>query len=448
MTLPDAGKWLLGPFKMSTLARPAGIATAGLLLALVTDGVAAAQTRSSIDAAEAVRQRDIELDAVRADQKKLNETISKLDSDLDAVGEERRKLNQSLIDTASRIRAVEERIAGTQARLAPLDDSERALRASLDSRRDAIAEILAALQRIGRRPPPAVMVKPDSALEQLRTAMMLGAILPDMRHDAEAVAEDLSSLMRVRKEITAERDRLTADLAAMSNERSRMSGLIEERQRRQGEMEKSREAERQRAIQLGKQAESLKELITKLEQGLDPAIRAARLAARPPEDVKSGLVALRDPGRLNPAIAFGSAKGMLRLPVNGVKTRDFGASDGFGGTERGISIAARPGAQVTAPCDGWVAYAAPYRSYGQLLILNPGDGYLVLLAGMDHNSVEVGQFVLTGEPIAVMGNGPQVASAVLTGSGQPMLYIEFRKDGTPVDPAPWWAMTENEKVRG
>jgi septal ring factor EnvC (AmiA/AmiB activator) len=435
--------------KIRTSARPVGIAAgAGLLLSLAWGAAADAQTKSSIDAAETVRQRDLELDAVRADQKKLNETIGKLDSDLDAVGEERRKLNQSLIDTATRIRTVEERIAGTQARLAPLDDSERALRTSLDSRREAIAEILAALQRIGRRPPPAVMVKPESALEQLRTAMMLGAILPDMRHDAESVAEDLSSLLRVRQEITAERDRLTADLAAMSNERSRMSILIDERQRRQGEMEKSREAERQRAIQLGRQAESLKELITKLEQGLDPAIRAARLAARPPEDVKSGLAALKDPGRLNPAIAFGSAKGMLRLPVNGVRTRDFGASDGIGSNERGISIAARPGAQVTAPCDGWVAYAAPYRSYGQLLILNPGDGYLVLLAGMDHNSVEVGQFVLTGEPIAVMGNGPQVASAVLTGAGQPVLYIEFRKDGTPVDPTPWWAMTENEKVRG
>ena len=441
-----------GPLKVPTLAlaaRPAGIATgAGVLLSLALTCGVVAQTKSSIDAAEAVRQRDIELDSVRADQKKLNETIRKLDSDLDAVGEERRKLNQSLIDTASRIRAVEERIAGTQARLAPLDDSERALRTSLDSRREAIAEILAALQRIGRRPPPAVMVKPDSALEQLRTAMMLGAILPDMRHDAQSISEDLSGLLRVRKEITVERDKLTADLAAMSNERGRMSSLIEERQRRQGEMEKSRETERDRAAQLGKQAENLKDLITRLEQGLDPAIRAARLAARPPEDVKSGLAALRDPGRLNPALAFGSAKGMLRLPVNGIKTRDFGAPDGLGGAERGISIAARPGAQVTAPCDGWVAYAAPYRSYGQLLILNPGDGYLVLLAGMDHNSVEVGQFVLTGEPIAVMGNGPQVASAILTGSGQPMLYIEFRKDGTPLDPAPWWAMTENEKVRG
>lgn len=440
---------MIGTFKIRNqgpATRPV-FTSAGVLLSLVLGGAAMAQQKPATDI-ETVRQRDLELEGVRADQKKAAEAARKLDADLDATGEDRRKLNQSLIDTAGRIRDVEDRIAGTEKRIAPLDDNERALRSSLDARRDAISEILAALQRIGRRPPPAVMVKPDSALEQLRTAMMLGAILPDMRNEAQTIAGDLTNLLNVRKAIAAEREKLTSDLAALSDDRSRMTGLIDERQRRAGEMEKSRDAERQRAALLGRQADNLKDLITKLEQGLDPAIRSARLAARPPEDVKAGLTALKDPGRLNPAIIFGAAKGMLRLPVNGVKTRDFGASDGLGGTERGISIAARPGAQVTAPCDGWVAYAAPYRSYGQLLILNPGDGYLVLLAGMDHNSVEVGQFVLTGEPIAVMGSGPQVASAIVTGSSQPVLYIEFRKDGTPVDPAPWWAMTEIEKVRG
>ena len=100
------------------------------------------------------------------------------------------------------------------------------------------------------------------------------------------------------------------------------------------------------------------------------------------------------------------------MPVNGVKIRDFGASDGLGGTERGISVATRPGAQVTSPCDGWVVYAGPFRSYGQLLILNAGGGYHVVLAGMDRISVDIGQFILTGEPVAVMGSGTtQVATA-------------------------------------
>jgi len=126
----------------------------------------------------------------------------------------------------------------------------------------------------------------------------------------------------------------------------------------------------------------------------------------------------------------------------------------MGGSEKGTSIATRPGAQVIAPSDGWVVYAAPYRSYGQLLILNVGGGYHVLLAGMERITVAPGQFVLTGEPVAVMGSGTQVASVStvgspsVIGSPQPVLYIELRKDGTPVESGPWWAATENEKVRG
>jgi len=134
--------------------------------------------------------------------------------------------------------------------------------------------------------------------------------------------------------------------------------------------------------------------------------------------------------------------------VNGAKIRDFGASDGVGGNQRGLSIATRTAAQVTSPCDGWVVYSGPFRNYGQLLILNAGGGYHVLLAGMSRISVDLGQFVLTGEPVAVMGGGSQGAAAISTGSSQPVLYVEFRKDGTPVDPSPWWANTESEKVRG
>ena len=122
--------------------------------------------------------------------------------------------------------------------------------------------------------------------------------------------------------------------------------------------------------------------------------------------------------------------------------------DGVGGAEKGVSIATRAGAQVTAPADGWVVYAGPFRSYGQLLILNAGGGYHILLAGMDRISVDLGQFVLTGEPVAVMGNGSHIAAILATGSSQPVLYIEFRKDGVPVDPGPWWAAGEGEKARG
>ena len=136
------------------------------------------------------------------------------------------------------------------------------------------------------------------------------------------------------------------------------------------------------------------------------------------------------------------------MPASGVRLRNFGASDGSGGLEKGLSVATRAGAQVTTPCDGWVVYAGPFRSYGQLLILNAGGGYHVLIAGMERISVNIGQFVLAGEPVATMGSISQVAAILATAPSQPVLYIEFRKDGTPIDPSPWWASGEGEKVRG
>src|SRR2546429_2974005 len=89
-----------------------------------------------------------------------------------------------------------------------------------------------------------------------------------------------------------------------------------------------------------------------------------------------------------------------------------------------------------------------YRCLRQLLILNVSGGYHVLLAGMERISVDLGQFVVTGEPVAVTGDRAQSAVAQAGGANQPVLYVEFRKDGVPVDPGPWWAVNEGQKVRG
>ena len=407
-------------------------------------------------ALDALRERDQELEAIRTEQKKAAETQARLKQEIDAIGEDRRKLNQALIDGAGRLRDTEDRIAETEMRLKPLDDSERSLRRSLEGRRAVIAEILAALQRIGRHPPPALMVRPEAALKSVRTAIMLGAVLPDMRVQAEAIASDLADLLRIRKDIADEKDRLVRDVAAQSEDRQRIALLIQERQKKQAETERALESERQKSLVLARQVDNLKDLIGKVEQGLDNAGRAARQAERATEEKsrenRVDLAALSDPGRLAPAIAFASARGRLPIPVNGVRIKDFGASDGVGGTEKGISIASRAAAQVTSPCDSWVVYAGPFRNYGQVLILNAGGGYHVILAGMDRISVNVGQFVLTGEPVAVMsggaGGGSQGTPPLASSADRPVLYVEFRKDSTPIDPSPWWATGKSEKVRG
>ena len=400
--------------------------------------------------AETLKQHDRELDSVRDQERASAESQAKLRREIEAIGDDRRALAQQLIDTAARVREVEASIEERRARLKPLDDQETSIRKSLDDRRTAIIEILAALQRVGHQPPPALLVQPEDALKAVRTAITLGTVLPDMRAQSDALAGDLADLAAVRKIVVGEKEQLAHDLDVLAREQLRMNVLIEERQKKQAATEEALEAERTRAAELARQADSLKDLIAKLESSLDARARAAHAEARSIEEdaTRPDLSALKDPGRLTPAIAFAAARGRLRLPVNGARIREFGGSDGAGGTQKGQSIAAHPGAQITSPCDGWVVYAGPFRSYGQLLILNAGGGYHVLLAGMERISVDLGQFVLTGEPVAMMGNGSQVSVAAATRPKQPVLYVEFRKDGAPIDPSPWWATNEGEKVRG
>jgi murein hydrolase activator len=441
-----------GPSRLDP--RFALIAGLGLALPLGLSTGVSAQQRPVVTAQndkteklDALKQHDQELKATREQQRKSAETEAALKREIEQIGADRRKLNKDLIDTAARLRGVEAKIEATQVRIEPLDANERSIRKSLDGRRAVIGEVLAALQRIGHHAPPALITRPEDALQAVRTAMVLGAVLPEMRHQVEALASDLSELVGVRKKITDERDRLKGEVASLGDERARMRALIGERQKQQAEHEKALDAERTRASGLAKKADNLKDLIAKLEQGLDPATRAAREAAIRGA-TRPAFAASHDPGRLAPAVAFASLRGQIPIPVNGVKLKDYGAPDGIGGVEKGLSIATRAGAQVTSPADGWVVYAGPFRSYGQLLILDAGGGYHILLAGMERISVDLGQFVLTGEPVAVMGNGSHIAAILATGSSQPVLYIEFRKGGTPVNPGPWWAAGEGEKVRG
>jgi septal ring factor EnvC (AmiA/AmiB activator) len=437
------------PFSIALLS--AGFAGMSLLPASAQVPASTPQTTNA--SPDAIKQREQELEVTRAQQKSAAEAQARLKADIAAIGQDRSKLNAQLIDIAAQVRSVETRIGDAEARLRPLDAREQQIRGSLDSRRSEIVEVLAALQRAGRRAPPALLVRPEDALQSLRTAMLLGSVVPELRSRAEKLTGDLTELVTLRKTIASERDRLAVDRDNLKDDQTRLAALIDERQRKQSTIEKDMETEGARAIALSRQVDSLQGLIAKMEQDSKSAAKAAATASLQgtPATINGqpNLGALKDPARTSPAIAFASAKGLFAMPVNGAKIRDFGGSDGAGGVEKGISLATRAGAQVTTPCDGWVVYAGPFRSYGQLLILNAGGGYHVLIAGMERISVNIGQFVLTGEPVATMGTTTsQVASILATNASQPVLYVEFRKDGTPIDPGPWWAANEGEKVRG
>ncbi|CAO4151243.1 hypothetical protein LPLAFNJD_LOCUS3395 [Methylorubrum aminovorans] len=457
------------PRPTTRTAKPAALLMA---LACLAGGLALPARAQTTPDPEAMRRTQEERDRRAQSLKQIEEALAAssgnraaLESEISAIGSDRTKLSAALLDAGRQAQATEDRMNRLEERLRALTDSDAAIRKSLEARRAVIAEILAALQRMGRRPPPAVLVRPEDVLAAIRTSMMLGAVVPELRGEADTLAGDLTELVRVRGLIAADREALKKDLAGWAAERQRLDALIAARRSRQAEVETSLTAERQKSAELGAQAKSLKDLVERMESELSSARRAAdavRAAAEREQRAiqdKFAAASARDPARLAPKVKFTEARGDLPRPVSGTLVRGFNQPDGQGGTTRGISLRTRARAVVSSPADGWVSFAGPFRSYGRLLIINAGDGYYLLLAGMDQINVEVGQFVLAGEPVAVMGEGsgsPASTPANVTQAASqkdddridPVLYVEFRKDGGSIDPEPWWARSSSEKVRG
>src|SRR5262249_5243913 len=224
--------------------------------------------------------------------------------------------------------------------------------------------------------PPALLVSPEDALRAVRAAITLGAVVPEMRVQADTLATDIAALVSVRKEIGSQRDQLANELDLLGREQLRVTSLADVGHNNHARAAQALSGARQHVSALPNQVDTITDLSAKLEPGLDRTKRAVRDAARGvvKDATQPELAALSDPGRLVPAIAFADLRGRLRLPVNGTRIREFGGPDGAGGTQKGLSIAARPSGSITAPCDGWVVYAGRFRSYGQLLILNAGGG--------------------------------------------------------------------------
>jgi septal ring factor EnvC (AmiA/AmiB activator) len=427
----------------------AGILALSLAAAPASADPAAPEAKLDDKATQEMQLRGIE-DTMRASE----EQRRRLEADIEAIRADRARLNAALIDTTAKVQDAERQIDAANARLTTLVGSENALRRSLESRRAVIADVLAVLQRMGRNPPPAILVRPRDMSEAIRAAMLLGAVLPDLKSETAALAQDLDELAALRKSIAGETENLASRAQSLAKDKERLTALVAARQNSLTEAEQALGSQRDRAAELARHAASLKELIARMESEIGPAKAAAEASraadAAAAADVQNrAAAAKKDPARLRPALAFADAKGQIALPVAGSIVKAFGAADAYGGAEKGVSIATPPSATVASPIDGWIAFSGPYRTYGQLLIINAGGGYYMVLAGMDRINVGVGQFVLAGEPIASMGDGStRTAAAAAIGAEQPILYIELRRDGAAIDPGPWWAKTDSEKARG
>ncbi len=451
-----------------------------LRLAVVLFGTASSLGRSDAQVAEPTAAGSVaqtaenpvdmlqkKRDETRAELDELSKTLSlsadkskAIEDSIAAIDKSSAGIRQALIDSAARRKELEVQIQASEKRLADLKLKEDGIRKSLHDRRGVLAEVLAALQRMGRNPPPALLVTPEDALASVRSAILLGAVVPGMRTEADRLLADLKSLGNLQKDVVAEREKASAAMTASLEEDRRMDLLLAENERQSATNSAELQAERKRSEELAGRSSNLENLIRSLESEI-ASVRDAMQRAREEEERRQQLTAeereraralaesgVPDKNRIAPAYAFSSLKGKLAYPAEGDILRNWGDPDGTGHPARGVTLATGAEAVVTAPSDGLVVFAGIFRSYGEMVILNVGDGYHVVLTGMEKVNVRQGKFVFSGEPIAVMGE-KRVASATALAleTSRPTLYIEFRKDGTPVDSKPWWTVKETGRAR-
>ena len=175
-------------------------------------------------------------------------------------------ITAALIQSAKTERKLGQDIEDISDRVEALQLQEADVKHSLSGRRGVLAEVLGALQRMGLNPPPAILVKPDDALASVRSAILLGAVVPELREQTDSLLADLAELTRVAASIEAERQRLSAAFTEQLAEKERLSLLVAEKQRLQQEHEADLVAERTRSEELAGKAKSLKELIASLEK--------------------------------------------------------------------------------------------------------------------------------------------------------------------------------------
>ncbi len=339
-----------------------------------------------------------------------------LEEKAETIQNQSKRLRRRVIELARDIRNIDIERGRIEERLSELAVTESQLDAQLQRDRAALSRTLAGLQALETQPPPAFAVHPDDALAAVQGAIALASIVPSMQTRAQALRNQLVELVAIR----AHMDRQSADLVRSEQDAAAARRSIEialaEKASAEADIRAAAAREAEAIAKLVAQAKNLKDLAARLQ-------KRNRKNSSPP---------------VSGAGNFARARGLVPLPVIGQVEQRFGQADTNGQTVQGLAIAARPGAQITAPYDGRVLYSGAFRQYGGIVILGIDGNYQMILAGMDAAHSYVGQEVLAGEPL---GNLPQRAGSLQ----RSRLYLELRYNGRPIDPAPW---IKNDKRSG
>lgn len=376
------------------------------------------------------------------------------------------ELERELVARAADVQRQEAALTAIETQIASLETQESERSQALAQRKDAMATVVSALVRLARHPPEALLAMPGTVVQVRHTGILLASLVPGIEAEVSYLGRELAALARLRQDLDAGRAERSAVAAELDTARERTAALMAETAALRADRLQERDAAAARAAALAAEAADLRALILALsaasaEPGAADVAPApsAEGAAEPtgpeyaPLTVAAGpgLAPLPRPKPGSPAAlatvapaagvavaavdmepaAIGVVAALepaLRLPAAGTIERGFGDLGADGMTSRGLVIATRPDAQVVAPSGGAVVYAGAYKNLGQLLIIAHGDEYHSVLAGFARIDAAVGQDVVAGEPVGVMG---------AEGSGGTSLYVELRHGGEPVDPVPW-----------
>jgi septal ring factor EnvC (AmiA/AmiB activator) len=440
----------------------------GALLALAaTILVAASSARADQAPQQKLQSVEQQLDQNRSHQDALSRQA-------DALAGELATLRADSVQAAEAAQTHERALSDLEAQLAALGADEAGKKSTIDRDRAREADLLAALARLARNPPEALAFGPAAPEDAIRTGMLLGETVPRLEAEAQSLRIELGDLRRLRAEIARKRQATEAEQQALTAENARLDTLIQRKSLLRDQTLQSAEETGQRMQQLSAQAADLHELIERLEAERkareeaaqreaerkareEAALREAdrraeaerksRLATIPSIEPSAGSsrtleVTAPAPLRLDPSKpktirSFTKARGQVVFPASGILLSRYGEPNEFGISSKGLTVATRPGAVVVAPFDGQIEFAGPFKGYGQILIIQHGDGYHSLIAGLDRIDGTVGDWLVSGEPVGAMAPGEP----------KPRLYLELRHNGQPINPLPWLA-TRDEKVSG
>ncbi|MEM0908137.1 MAG: peptidoglycan DD-metalloendopeptidase family protein [Pseudomonadota bacterium] len=389
------------------------LALAGSAAAFADETREAALERERTQLTSRLARLRQETEATEARAATLSDTLVDLSAD-DAT------LRQRLATVSARIFDLETRMADDEAALDGLTREQAAIRHEIASRRDELGAVMMALQRMGRAPPPALFASNDGPADVVRSAILLNQMAGSLDEEAKALNKLLKDAARLAKDEAARWSSLTADLGSVQAERERLAGLLNELDQRRALSLYERDRANAELARLAEEAASVEALLNR---------------------ALSGEIAIAAPQ----GQAFLARRGSLTDPVAGVVVGDYGSKLDAGGAAEGRIFAALPQSTVFAPMNASVLYAAPFRSYGHVLILDAGDGYHMVLTGLAQSFVAPGDVIAAGTPVGRMGAQrgrsavvPAAETATALTRDRPLLYVELRQAGSAIDSHEWW----------